>query len=914
MATVEEVVYHGTWRIIECVSVTGVVEITGIEGTEFILDENGDVSWQVPDETEPMPFFNCETYEVCPAAGSEPAVLKFIGTYAGYVVEFKVDISEDLMLLTYEKCCMLQCQKVSPGPRKEDMPYSFLSVLEHGYFSDLVLRADSGKEFKVHSIILQLSAPELDWTAPVTPLTGLPEDVLCVTLHYLYSECLPRGLAEETAQRCARMVGKMPGFARFGQLCETFLKNTALIQQIKSLVSDIHGCADRINDLFGGSAVEDGREPATLEGSLWSSPSKLCYTVRQALREEAIACAKLVLICDMFSKRKYELSREERYEIMKYVKSRIPVFLRQLLTLLTTIKAHLQALTQPQRADIAAYLVPEMEIILDTMSRFASETKAALEQAITTSNEKATVEKGDKAEKSRKSGVGDVLGRTLKHALHLKELKKLKHFHERTTSSFLHLRQKREHFNMKSQPDKIRSVSQSLVHLVDEFPSFVIKLREIIAALDDKVAWKEWKYLFKMATSKVSWGLAKVQSSRTSLQPMIDEMCDIVRSEQFVASLITLGLKSPAEASGHTTLGRDSFFSAGTSNKAARYAQLSCVDSLCVPPAASSSATARRALELFRQRAKTDMTFEVISLQDGGDIIIDHTVSVNEGCAGLGGKAVVGGDGLAGGHDPSIVETEDVEIQEIKAHRVIVAARCDWFRRALLSGMKESIDRKIIVHDTNPELFQRFLEALYSGQLDTSSLNAEQLADMMTLCDRYEMDNFKQVCEHELKSHLDEDNALCLLNLADHLNSRFLRDSALSYVVEHPNVTFSDLFEELPERLKEEVQDAIVWQGLEQKKVSTKGHLLQPSSSMSSLSDINELIDNIDISHDRDLTMSTSSSSDDLPYAEDTARLESCVQELTDIVGDTVSRDELTRVVLAADYDVNRALNFIFTS
>lgn len=29
----------------------------------------------------------------------------------------------------------------------------------------------------------------------------------------------------------------------------------------------------------------------------------------------------------------------------------------------------------------------------------------------------------------------------------------------------------------------------------------------------------------------------------------------------------------------------------------------------------------------------------------------------------------------------------------IKAHRVIVAARCDWFRRALLSGMKEAINK-----------------------------------------------------------------------------------------------------------------------------------------------------------------------------------------------------------------------------
>ena len=35
----------------------------------------------------------------------------------------------------------------------------------------------------------------------------------------------------------------------------------------------------------------------------------------------------------------------------------------------------------------------------------------------------------------------------------------------------------------------------------------------------------------------------------------------------------------------------------------------------------------------------------------------------------------------------------DQNVMEIAAHRVIVATRCDWFRRALLSGMKESIER-----------------------------------------------------------------------------------------------------------------------------------------------------------------------------------------------------------------------------
>lgn len=35
----------------------------------------------------------------------------------------------------------------------------------------------------------------------------------------------------------------------------------------------------------------------------------------------------------------------------------------------------------------------------------------------------------------------------------------------------------------------------------------------------------------------------------------------------------------------------------------------------------------------------------------------------------------------------------EIEKCTIRAHRVIVAARCDWFRRALLSGMREAIDK-----------------------------------------------------------------------------------------------------------------------------------------------------------------------------------------------------------------------------
>lgn len=41
-----------------------------------------------------------------------------------------------------------------------------------------------------------------------------------------------------------------------------------------------------------------------------------------------------------------------------------------------------------------------------------------------------------------------------------------------------------------------------------------------------------------------SWGLGKVLTNRSSLQPMINEVCEIVRSDQFSADLTTLGLRS----------------------------------------------------------------------------------------------------------------------------------------------------------------------------------------------------------------------------------------------------------------------------------------------------------------------------------------------------------------------------------
>lgn len=56
------------------------------------------------------------------------------------------------------------------------------------------------------------------------------------------------------------------------------------------------------------------------------------------------------------------------------------------------------------------------------------------------------------------------------------------------------------------------------------------------------------------------------------------------------------------------------------------------------------------------------------------------------------------------------------------------------------------------------------------------------------------------------------------------------------------------------------------------------------------------------------------SSSLDESVTQDSARLEACLTQLRAVVGEHVSRDRLVLHVLAADYDVNRALNFFYSS
>ena len=57
--------------------------------------------------------------------------------------------------------------------------------------------------------------------------------------------------------------------------------------EISSLVEDMHRCADNVIDLFSGKLAATTDSPAG-QTSLITNPARLCYVVKQAMREAAV--------------------------------------------------------------------------------------------------------------------------------------------------------------------------------------------------------------------------------------------------------------------------------------------------------------------------------------------------------------------------------------------------------------------------------------------------------------------------------------------------------------------------------------------------------------------------------------------------------------------------------------------------
>uniref|UniRef100_A0A182VG95 BTB domain-containing protein n=1 Tax=Anopheles merus TaxID=30066 RepID=A0A182VG95_ANOME len=426
----------------------------------------------------------------------------------------------------------------------------------------------------------------------------------------------------------------------------------------------------------------------------------------------------------------------------------------------------------------------------------------------------------------------------LKFFLYMYEVKKMRDIYGRVTNALEVLLHKKGTFNEMNLLHQHQTVRRNLEQLALEVPAAIGQLEELCDTIDEKIGWKEFKFCFKFLTSQVNGIVSKLLEHKAALNDAMFYISTLVQKEQFTCALVELGLldkRSVEPALLHECAARRSAVrSSGQRQLEYATVKMNLVQNLCESPTASHSSLSKNALKLLHSGQLADMEFEVIVPHPeqpgtegsgivalgpptcGADLSPDEALLLNGGGSKGASIEAPGSSGSSSSNSSSNSTTSKggrgTQSHCFKAHRVIVAARCEWFKKALLSGMQEDINRKIIIYDTSPVIFRRLLLYLYGAPVDRS-VGVDQLCELMLLADRYSVDNLKAICEQTLVSSIDGDSVICLYGISDRFNATALKARCLSYLSQHTELTQLDIFQELPVYLQNEVQELIRWCG-----------------------------------------------------------------------------------------------------
>lgn len=137
-----------------------------------------------------------------------------------------------------------------------------------------------------------------------------------------------------------------------------------------------------------------------------------------------------------------------------------------------------------------------------------------------------------------------------------------------------------------------------------------------------------------------------------------------------------------------------------------------------------------------------------------------------------------------------------VEGKRFPAHRVILAARCHYFRALLYGGMKESRPQaEVCLEETRAEAFSMLLNYLYTGRASLSAAREEVLLDFLGLAHRYGLQPLEDSTSEFLRTVLHTQNVCLVFDVASLYGLSALSAACCSYMDRHaPDVLNSDGF------------------------------------------------------------------------------------------------------------------------
>jgi len=118
--------------------------------------------------------------------------------------------------------------------------------------------------------------------------------------------------------------------------------------------------------------------------------------------------------------------------------------------------------------------------------------------------------------------------------------------------------------------------------------------------------------------------------------------------------------------------------------------------------------------------------------------------------------------------------------RKFKAHKALITARSQYFRSMFDSGMEESRKNEVHIDEADPEIFQHYLEFLYTGLPPTTLLQVAW--ELLPLSDRFGATTLKEKCEEAIMTFVSSTNCIKALTFARAHCCSSLLDVALKVI------------------------------------------------------------------------------------------------------------------------------------
>lgn len=152
----------------------------------------------------------------------------------------------------------------------------------------------------------------------------------------------------------------------------------------------------------------------------------------------------------------------------------------------------------------------------------------------------------------------------------------------------------------------------------------------------------------------------------------------------------------------------------------------------------------------------------------------------------------------------SLYEDEDVkdvtfivENKKIRAHKIILMIRCDYFRKMFQGDWAETKKEGIYVGDFTYVAFSVFLEYVYTGTV-AGSLDLPVAVDLLQIADCYQERKLQTLCEETLKDRIKVDNCAQLFEISTKYAAKLLQTGCAKFGAHHMSaVISSDYFKQM---------------------------------------------------------------------------------------------------------------------